>query len=92
YGTSADLEWIWKLREVGVKPMTGRIYGVAGVLMAMAPLYGMKGVCLLAETPGMYPDPRASRKLLEIFNKLFGFDISDEGLAKIATYMDMLEG
>ncbi|MCS7112506.1 MAG: PAC2 family protein [Candidatus Bathyarchaeota archaeon] len=92
YGTSVDLEWMWKLRELGVKPVTGRIYGVAGVLMAMAPLYGMKGICLLAETPGMYPDPRASRRLLEIFNKLFDFDIPDEGLAKIATYMDTLEG
>jgi len=92
YGTSVNLEWMWKLREVGVKPMIGRVYGVAGILMAMASLYGMDGVCLLAETPGTYPDPKASKKLLEVFNKLFGFDIPDEGLSRIANYMDVLEG
>ncbi|MBS7642413.1 PAC2 family protein [Candidatus Bathyarchaeota archaeon] len=92
YGVSVNLEWMHRLEKIGVKPMVGRIYGVAGILMAMAPLYGMDGVCLLAETPGVYPDPGASRRLLQIFNKLLDLNIPDEGLSKVAAYMGTLEG
>jgi predicted ATP-grasp superfamily ATP-dependent carboligase len=48
----------------------------------LAPLYDLRGFCLLATTSGENPiDLLAARNLLEVLLPLVGVDISLEGLA-----------
>jgi len=42
----------------------GHIFGVAGLLVGVGKLRGMKGFCLLAETLGSYPDALAAQAVL----------------------------
>ncbi len=44
----------------------GPIIGAAGLLLALGQSRGMKGLCLLAETPGIMVDPRAATVVLEV--------------------------
>lgn len=61
---------------------SGSIGGLNGLLAGLAPLYGMRGICLLATTSGENPvDLRAAKNLLEALLPLVGVDISIEGLA-----------
>ncbi|MGB9577014.1 MAG: PAC2 family protein [Candidatus Micrarchaeia archaeon] len=45
------------------------IVGMAGLVPALAPLYGLKGACLLAETSGAVLDAGAAAALIEIAGK-----------------------
>ncbi len=56
------------------------IVGMAGILLGLTGFYGINGVCLLAETPGYIPDPRAARSILKILRKILGNEISLQAL------------
>lgn len=73
-----------KLRELGIGTFRGRVHGAAGLLMGLAGLRGMDGICLLAETPGLYPDPSAAMAVLKFVNALLNLNVSGEGLEKAA--------
>ncbi|WP_456474025.1 PAC2 family protein [Candidatus Pyrohabitans sp.] len=49
--------------------------GLAGILIPLAEKNGFSSVCLLAETQGMYPDPRASKAAVQALSKLMGIEI-----------------
>jgi uncharacterized protein (TIGR00162 family) len=78
--TSAD-----PLLTRGVNPLQGEVYGMAGLLVGLARLRGIHAICLLAETLGLYPDPKAAKALLEGLSSVYGVetDLSDlAGTAK----------
>jgi proteasome assembly chaperone (PAC2) family protein len=50
--------------------MKGHIFGVAGLLVGLCKLRNMKGLCLLAETSGLYPDAVATREVLKVIREL----------------------
>lgn len=54
--------------------------GLAGILIPLGEKNGFKSVCLLAETPGSYPDPKASKTILSVLSKLIDIEISSEEL------------
>lgn len=80
FACTNDEEFMRKLSEVGVKPLTGGyVTGAAGLLVGLADLRGMTSACLLGTTNGAFPDPKASKMVLEVLSKLFDLtlDLSD---------------
>ncbi|MCK4885024.1 PAC2 family protein, partial [Candidatus Bathyarchaeota archaeon] len=61
YCTASDQETLQEALELDAKVMKGHIFGVAGLLVGLCKFRDMRGVCLLAETPGLYPDAVATR-------------------------------
>jgi len=55
---------------------SGAIGGLNGLLAGLAPLYGMRGFCLLATTSGAEPvDIDAATILLKAINSLLGLNL-----------------
>lgn len=65
YCAASDHETLQDALDLGAKIIGGRIFGVAGLLIGLGKLRGVKGFCLLAETPGVYPDAVAAREVLK---------------------------
>jgi len=67
---ASDPESLHEALGLGAKVVHGHIFGVAGLLLGLAKLRGMRGFCLLAETPGLYPDAAAAREVLKVVCKM----------------------
>jgi uncharacterized protein len=82
-GAASNMEMAAELQKSGVPLLkSGSIGGLNGLLAGLAPLYDLRGFCLLATTSGENPiDLLAARNLLEVLLPLVGVDISLEGLA-----------
>ncbi|CAJ38059.1 proteasome assembly chaperone family protein [Methanocella arvoryzae] len=53
----------------------GTITGVPGVIMNECMNHGIDGICILGETRGPSPDPRASIEVVKAMNRLYGFNV-----------------
>jgi proteasome assembly chaperone (PAC2) family protein len=62
----------------------GSITGMNGIMIGIAKLRGMKGVCLLGETSGYVVDAKSSKSLLEILLSIIGIKINMTNLEKRA--------
>jgi hypothetical protein len=56
-------------------PAGNPIVGTAGLLLGLARLRKMDAVCLLGETRGYLPDPRAAKSVLEVLQRMLGIKI-----------------
>jgi proteasome assembly chaperone (PAC2) family protein len=81
-GAASDSEAARQLEAAGLPLLrNGAIGGLNGLLAGLAPLYGMRGFCLLGTTTGEIPvDLRATRNLLQTLLPLLDMDISIEDL------------
>ncbi len=84
YCAATDLETLNKALEGGIKKIRGRIFGAAGLLIGLAKLRKMHGLCLLAETPGSYPDSVAAKSALEGLCGILGLKVDLERLEQSA--------
>jgi proteasome assembly chaperone (PAC2) family protein len=82
-GAASDSEAARELEEAGLPLLrNGAIGGLNGLLAGLAPLYGMRGFCLLGTTNGEEAvDLRATKNLLHALLPLLDLDISLENLA-----------
>ncbi len=80
YCTASDKETLQEALNLGAKIMKGHIFGVAGLLVGLCKLRNMKGLCLLAETAGLYPDAVATREVLKAINTMLNLKIKLENL------------
>jgi uncharacterized protein (TIGR00162 family) len=62
---ASDLETLHEALSLDAQIIEGHIFGVAGLLVGLGKLRGMKGFCLLAETLGLYPDATAAQAVLK---------------------------
>jgi len=62
---ASDPETLHEALSLDAQIIEGHIFGVAGLLVGLGKLRGMKGFCLLAETLGLYPDATAARAVLK---------------------------
>lgn len=60
------------------------IIGLAGMVPSLAPLYGMKGSCLLVETPGAGIDATGASALIDFLSKVLGHKIETVNLKERA--------
>jgi uncharacterized protein (TIGR00162 family) len=63
-------------------PPGNPIVGTAGLLLGLAKFTKMDALCLLGETRGYLPDPRAARSILEVLQRMLGFQVDFSGLDK----------
>lgn len=75
YCAASDLEALKDASNLGAKIIEGQIFGVAGLLVGLSKLRGMRGYCLLAETPGYYPDASAAREVLKAISKMLHLEV-----------------
>ena len=63
-----------------VSPKGSPIVGTAGLLLGLARLKKIAALCLLGETRGYLPDPKAAKSVLEVLKGMLKLDINLEGL------------
>lgn len=51
------------------------IVGTAGLLLGLAKFRKVAAVCLLGETRGYLPDPKTAKRIIEVLQAFFGFDV-----------------
>jgi len=61
-------------------PAGNPIVGTAGLLLGLARFKKIDAVCLLGETRGYLPDPRAAKSVLEVLQKMLNVKIDLSGL------------
>jgi len=76
-GTATDVDSAVALSECKIPLLrSGAVGGLNGLLAGMAPLYDLRGFCLLATSSGADPvDLRAANNLLCAINELLNLDI-----------------
>jgi hypothetical protein len=85
FGTATHIDIVKTFEEKGVLAMDGgSITGMNGIMIGIAKLRGMKGVCLLGETSGYVVDAKSSKSLLEILLSIIGIKIDMTNLEKRA--------
>lgn len=67
----------------------GGIIGAAGLMLGIAALRGIEGVCLMGETSGYLVDPKSATLVLSVLTKLLGISISDAALTDRAGEMEV---
>jgi len=87
YCAASDPESLREALSLGAKVVHGHIFGVAGLLLGLGKLRSVSGFCLLAETPGLYPDVTAAREVLKVVCKMLRLrlDLSKLNTAAEAT-------
>ncbi len=63
-----------------LSPMGSPIVGTAGLILGLARFKKIDALCLLGETRGYLPDPRAAKSVLEVLQSLLGLDVDLAGL------------
>jgi len=100
YAVSTSRELLEKaLKAECIKSPSGNpIVGIAGILLGIARFKGLNALCLLGETRGYIPDPKAAKsvlnalcKILELNVDLSGLDVEIERAEKLLEKMHQIE-
>lgn len=75
YCAASDPETLREALNLDAGILGGQIFGVAGLLIGLSKLRGMKGFCLLAETLGFYPDAIAAREVLKAICRILRLEV-----------------
>ncbi len=78
YGAVTHEKFIPELEKLDVivrRDGMGQIIGVSGLLLGLARIRGLEGMCLMGETSGYYLDPNSAKAVLEILTKLLGVTV-----------------
>jgi uncharacterized protein len=75
YGAATTEAGLEKLKNKTEIFEMGTITGVPGVLLNECMNNGIEAICLLGETAGPNPDPRAAIRVVEVMNNIYGFNI-----------------
>ncbi len=78
-----------------VSHMESPIVGAAGLILGLAPFKKIDALCLLGETRGYLPDPKAAKSVLETLNMMLGLGVDlaslDEEIAKAEKIVSRLQ-
>jgi uncharacterized protein (TIGR00162 family) len=92
YCAASDPETLKEALNLGAEIIEGQIFGIAGLLVGLCKLWNVNGFCLLAETPGFYPDASAARQVLNAVNKMLNLKVDMNRLDSAAeTTREILE-
>jgi len=81
---STSKELLDKAVEAGatISPPGSPIVGIAGLLLGLTGFMDMQALCLLGETRGHLPDPRAAKNVLRVLSRLLDIELDLSGLDK----------
>lgn len=84
YCAATDAESLNKALGFGVKRIGGRIFGSTGILLGLARLWGIRGICLLAETATPdRPDVEAAKAVLRVIGAMLRTRIDLSGVEDV---------
>jgi len=63
-------------------PAGNPIVGTAGLLLGLAKFRKIEAICLLGETRGYLPDPRAAKSIIEVLQKMLKIKVDLSGMDK----------
>jgi len=88
--TSKDLVDLLKTHGVGVEEgQKGPITGISGLLLGLGKERGFDGMCLLGETFGEFPDPKAAKAVLEALCGIIDIEVD---MSELDKEVELLEG
>jgi len=90
YYAASDLDAARTAESLGAEVLNGQIYGVAGLLIGLASLRGIRGFCLLAETSGDRLDVDGAREVLRAISGILGLKVDLEELKDSKELADFL--
>jgi uncharacterized protein len=85
--TAEDLE---KVKDKAMTFEVGTISGVPGVVMNECQNNHIPAICLLGETRGPNPDPRAAAEIVKAIATIYGWDIKVDVLLKEADQIEQM--
>ena len=81
YCAATDKETLNRAIKYGATVIKGgHIFGAAGLLIGLGKIRGMRGLCLLGETTGQYPDSEAALAVMEVLQNVIDLDVKTSGL------------
>jgi proteasome assembly chaperone (PAC2) family protein len=89
--TASEFSMLERALRIGVNTIVGEVYGMAGLLVGLARLKEMKGICFLAETLGISPDVNAARAVLEKFEAFYDLKLNLSSLSEAVKSMSKIE-
>ena len=90
--TSSDLLKKALQAEATTSPAGNPIVGTAGLLLGLARFRKIDALCLLAETRGYLPDPKAAKSVLKVLQKMLKVEVDLSGLDKEIEKSEKLVG
>jgi hypothetical protein len=91
FGTATDIEAVAAFPQNNISAMdSGSITGMNGLVIGIAKMRGLKGMCLLGETSGYVVDAKASKAVLETLLKVINVKADMTNLDKRAKDTEML--
>jgi uncharacterized protein len=90
FGAAATQDDLDRIKEIVRIFEIGTISGVPAVVMNDCLNNGIHSVCLLGETRGANPDPRAAAEVVKALNKIYGWDIKIEPLLEQADQIEQM--
>ena len=93
FASSTNQEMLDRIMKLGAKnaPSESPIIGAVGITAGLAKFKGIDAVCLLAETYGDRPDPKAAMSLLNILMKMLHLNVDLLDLEKEISRYEELE-
>jgi uncharacterized protein len=91
FGTANDIEIVKAFDGQNILTMdNGSVAGMNGLIVGIAKLRGIKGICLLGETSGFVVDAKASKVVLESLLSITGLRVDMTDIEKKAKDTEML--
>ncbi|HLE34531.1 MAG TPA: PAC2 family protein, partial [Nitrososphaerales archaeon] len=91
YATATDASFLKEFQSQGMLTMDGgSITGMNGLIVGIAKLKGMRGMCLLGETSGYVVDAKASQVVLQSLLDMIDVKVDMKNLEKRAKDTEML--
>jgi uncharacterized protein len=91
FGTATHADIVGSFHKKNILSMDGgSITGMNGIIIGIARLRGLKGICLLGETSGYVVDAKASKAILESLLSIVGIQVDMTNLDKRAKDTEIL--
>ena len=93
FASATRREVLEKALKLGAKtsPSGSPIIGAAGVLVGLAKFKDIDALCLLAETRGRRPDPKAAKSLLNLLAEMLNLNIDLSDLEREISRYEQME-
>lgn len=88
FGVATSKELLEEIRGYVEIFKSGTISGIAGSILNECVARKFPGLALLGETLGFNPDPRAAAEVINVLNRIFGWEIGVEKLIKEAELIE----
>ena len=88
YAAATGAEQLNLVKDKAETLVTGSISGIAGSIMNESYISKLPALCLLGETQGPTPDPRAAARVIDVINDLLKLNISTQKLVEEADHIE----